>query len=117
MTETTAEPQKLLFICSQNKWRSLTAERLFDGHANYEARSAGTEPGARVRVTAGHIGWAEVIFVMERRHADRIQEKFADALKSKPVVVLRIPDKYPFGDSQLVALLRQKLLEHLPLLS
>ena len=54
---------------------------------------------------------------MEHRHADRIQEKFADALKSKPVVVLRIPDKYPFGDSQLVALLRQKLLEHLPLLS
>ena len=54
---------------------------------------------------------------MERRHADRIQEKFADALKSKPVVVLRIPDKYPFGDSQLVALLRQKLLEYLPLLS
>ena len=54
---------------------------------------------------------------MERRHADRIQEKFADALKGKPVVVLRIPDKYPFGDSQLGALLRQKLLEHLPLLS
>ena len=42
---------------------------------------------------------------MERRHADGIQEKFADALKSKPVMVLRIPDKYQFGDSQLVALL------------
>ena len=50
MTEIPAEPQKLLFICSQNKWRSLTAERLFDGHAHYEARSAGTKPGARVRV-------------------------------------------------------------------
>ncbi|WP_216726559.1 hypothetical protein [Hymenobacter siberiensis] len=33
------------FICSQNKWRSLTAERLFDDHPHYEARSAGTEPG------------------------------------------------------------------------
>lgn len=50
---------------------------------------------------------------MERRHADRLREKFADALGSTRVVVLRIPDKYKFGDSQLVALLRQKLQEHL----
>ena len=107
---------RLLFICSQNKWRSLTAERLFDGHAHYEARSAGTEPGARVRVTAGHLGWAETVFVMERRHADRLREKFAAALGGKTVVVLRIPDKYPFQDPALVALLRQKLAVHLPLL-
>ena len=39
-------PMRLLFICSQNKWRSLTAERLFDNHPHHEARSAGTEPGA-----------------------------------------------------------------------
>ena len=104
---------RLLFICSQNKWRSLTAERLFDGHAHYEARSAGTEPGARVRVTAGHLGWAETVFVMERRHADRLREKFAAALDGKTVVVLRIPDKYPFQDPALVALLRQKLTVHL----
>lgn len=48
MSETTAgRPRQLLFIYSQNKWRSLTAEWLFDGHPHYEARSAGTEPGAR----------------------------------------------------------------------
>ena len=47
---------KLLFICSRNQWRSPTAERLFDGFSNYAARSAGTEKGARVKVTAGHVG-------------------------------------------------------------
>ena len=109
-------PMRLLFICSQNKWRSLTAERLFDEHPHYEARSAGTEPGARVRVAAGHLGWAETIFVMERRHADRLREKFADELREKTVVTLRIPDKYPFGDARLIALLREKLAAHLPLL-
>ncbi|MDB5236773.1 MAG: hypothetical protein JWR44_3766 [Hymenobacter sp.] len=114
MTE--AQPRQFLFICSQNKWRSLTAERLFDGHPHYEARSAGTEPGARVRVTSGHLGWAEVVFVMERRHADRLHEKYAAELEGKSVVVLRIPDKYRFGDPALVALLRRKLAEHLPLL-
>ncbi|MDQ2792547.1 MAG: protein tyrosine phosphatase [Bacteroidota bacterium] len=109
-------PARLLFICSQNKWRSLTAERLFDGHPHYEARSAGTEPGARVRVAAGHLGWAEIIFVMERRHADRLHEKFGGELHGKTVVTLRIPDKYPFGDARLIALLREKLAAHLPLL-
>ena len=107
---------RLLFICSQNKWRSLTAERLFDDHPHYEARSAGTEPGARVRVTAGHLGWAEVIFVMERRHADRLREKFAEELLGKPLVTLRIPDAYPFQDPRLIELLRQKLKAHLKLL-
>ena len=108
---------RILFICSQNKWRSLTAERLFDDHPHYEARSAGTEPGARVRVTAGHLGWAEIIFVMERRHADRLREKFAEELRDKSIVILRIPDKYPFGDSALIALLQRTLKEYLPLLS
>ena len=109
-------PRNLLFICSQNKWRSLTAERLFDEHPHYEARSAGTEAGARVRVAAGHLSWADLIFVMERRHADRLREKFAQELTGKTPIVLRIPDKYQFGDERLVALLRQKLAPHLSLL-
>jgi len=112
-----SEPRQLLFVCSQNKWRSLTAKHLFNDHAHYEARSAGTEPGARVRVTAGYLGWAEAIFVMERRHADRLREKFAAELAGKPLVVLRVPDKYPYGDARLIELLRERLAVHLPLFS
>ncbi|SHK67972.1 Predicted protein tyrosine phosphatase [Hymenobacter psychrotolerans DSM 18569] len=107
-------PQQLLFICSQNRWRSLTAEWLFEGHAVYQARSAGTEPGARVRVTAGHLGWADVVFVMERKHADLLRQKFPEALAGKPVVTLRIPDKFQFMDHILQDLLRERLREHLP---
>ena len=70
-----------------------------------------------MRVTAGHLGWAEIIFVMERRHADRLREKFAEELRDKSIVILRIPDKYPFGDSALIALLQRTLKEYLPLLS
>jgi predicted protein tyrosine phosphatase len=43
--------KKLLFICSQNQWRSPTAERMFDGMHAYTAKSAGTENGARIKVT------------------------------------------------------------------
>lgn len=49
---------KLLFLCSQNKRRSLTAEKIFDGYNGHEAHSAGTEPNARIKVTGGLLGWA-----------------------------------------------------------
>lgn len=107
-----APPRQLLFICSQNRWRSLTAERLFDGHPEVVARSAGTEPGARTRVAAGHLGWADVIFVMEKKHADRLRAKFAGELRGKPLVNLRISDDYQFQDAALVELLRQRLHEY-----
>ena len=47
---------KLLFICSRNRFRSLTAEQVFSGLPGYEVRSAGTQPGARIVVTEGMLG-------------------------------------------------------------
>ena len=111
------EPTSLLFICSHNKWRSPTAEALFDQHPHYVARSAGTEAGARVRVTAGLLGWADIIFVMERRHADRLQAKFAEELRGKKLIVLRIPDKYQRNDPRLIAVLQEQLPKYLSLFS
>ena len=51
----------LLFVCSQNKRRSLTAEMIYDGVDGHHARSAGTEKNLRIKVTPGLIGWAEII--------------------------------------------------------
>ena len=67
-------------------------------------------------MTASHLGWAEIIFVLECRHADRLRAKFAPGLRGKTIVTLRISDKYPFQDPTLVALLREKPATHLPLL-
>lgn len=106
---------KLLFICSQNLWRSPTAETLFKDHPRYEARSAGTENGARIKLTAGHLGWADMIFCMEKKHAVRVNERFAAELADKPLVILRIPDDYRFMDAALVDLLQSELSAHLDL--
>ena len=38
----------VLFLCSQNKRRSLTAEKLFDGYAGHQVRSAGTEQNKEI---------------------------------------------------------------------
>lgn len=97
---------KVLFVCSRNRLRSLTAETVFDGVGGHEVRSAGTEPGARIRVTAGHLGWADLIFVMEKRHLHRLREKFSDVIAAKRVVCLYIPDDFEYMDEDLIDRLR-----------
>jgi predicted protein tyrosine phosphatase len=100
---------KLLFVCSRNRKRSLTAEKMFAGFPRYQVRSAGTQPESRIVVTAGHVGWADVIFVMEKSHANRMQLKFGDAMSGKRVVALHIPDDYEFMQTELIDELRCKL--------
>ena len=101
--------QKLLFVCSRNKRRSLTAEKLFEGGSFYQVRSAGTQPGARIVVTVGHLGWADLIFCMEKSHLNRLRRKFPEALQDKRVICLHIPDEFEFMQTELVDDLRVKL--------
>ena len=105
---------KILFVCSRNRRRSLTAETIFNDVPEWEVRSAGTEEGARIKVTAGHLGWADVIVIMEKRHKERLRQKHPEALAGKPCVCLFIADDYEFMDAELVALLRAKMREHFP---
>lgn len=106
---------RLLFLCSRNRWRSPAAEALFKNHPAYDARSAGTENGARIKVTACHLRWADRVFCMERKHVDRLRQKFPEDLAGKHVVVLRIPDDYPSADDPaLRERLHAALAPHLP---
>lgn len=109
MEEHEAPVEKLLFICSRNRRRSLTAEKLFEGFPLYHVRSAGTQPESRIVVTEGHIGWADVIFVMEKSHHNRMRLKFSEALQGKRVVTLYIEDDYDFMQPELLDELRCKL--------
>lgn len=104
---------KILFVCSRNRLRSLTAEHLF-AHANgHQVRSAGTEAGARIRVTAGHLGWADLVVAMEKRHVSRMRATFGDALAGKQVVCLHRPDEYDYMDRALVERLETAMAPYL----
>ncbi len=103
----------LLFLCSQNKRRSLTAEKLFDGYESHSARSAGTENNARVKVTPGLLGWADIIFCMKKKHMRRIREKYSDIIADKTVICLNIPDDYNYMDDDLCELLEAVVPEYL----
>jgi predicted protein tyrosine phosphatase len=104
-----SQAQKLIFICSQNKLRSLTAECLYRGFPNYTVKSAGTSPNARVRVNAGHIGWADTIFVMEKKHSRLLAQKFGETLAGRRVICLRIPDVYRYMEPALIDELKANL--------
>ncbi len=104
----------LLFVCSRNKWRSRTAETLYRDFPGYVAKSAGTEPGSRQRVTEGLLNWADLVFVMEACHRDYLREKFPEASSAKRITCLRIPDEFTYNDPELIEQLKMALSSLVP---
>jgi len=104
---------KLLFVCSRNKQRSLTAEKIFSYFDDYDVRSVGTEVNSRIKLTAGHIGWADIIFVMGKKHMRRIREKFNEYTSGKKIICLNIPDEYQYMDIELIKILKSRVSEHI----
>lgn len=92
----------ILFVCSRNRWRSPTAETIFKNSQEHIAKSAGTEPSAKIKLTAKLIAWADIIFAMEKRHKKRMKENFPSETEQKQIVVLNIPDEYKYMDEELV---------------
>ena len=104
---------RVLFICSQNRLRSPTAEQVFASREGIETASAGTNNDAENPLTAELVAWAQLIFVMERVHRDKLSKKFREHLKEQRVVCLDIPDRYGFMDPALIELLEAKVAPHL----
>jgi len=103
----------LLFICSKNQWRSPTAELLFKNHPVHQARSAGTSDKARIKVNPKMVAWADVIFVMERKHQQILKQRFPEDIGGKTLEVLDIEDDYQFNDPELIAILKASLHNYL----
>ena len=107
--------KKILFVCALNRNRSFTAENLFKDSQLYDVKSRGVAEGARIRLTARDIAWADLIFVMEKKHKDRIAEDFGSAIAGKQIECLFIKDIYSPMERRLTAALRRKLAPFLPL--
>jgi len=106
--------KKVLFICSQNRLRSPTAEQVFSSWRGLEVSSAGTNNDAENPLTAELVEWADLIFVMEREHRNKLQKKYRASLNGKRVICLGIPDDYEYMDPHLVRLLQAKVPQFLP---
>jgi len=105
--------KNVLFVCSQNKLRSPTAEQVFADWPGVETSSAGTNNDAENPLSRELVEWADIIFVMERAHRAKLQSRYRAALNGTRIVCLDIPDDYQFMDPRLVELLKAKVPRHL----
>lgn len=105
---------KVLFVCSQNRLRSPTAEHVFSTRPGIEVASAGTNHDADNPLTHELVEWADIIFVMEKAHRNKLQQRFRASLRTARVICLDIPDAFEFMDPMLVRLLETKVSRYLP---
>lgn len=105
---------KLLFVCSQNRLRSPTAEQVFASWPDVETASCGTNNGAAVPASPELLQWADIIFVMEQAHRRKLQQRFRAAVGGKRVICLGVPDDYDYMQEELVCLLKEKVAQFLP---
>ena len=102
--------KKLLFICSQNRLRSPTAEAIFSEYEGLEVASAGIDRTSEMPLSSEDLEWADLIFVMEKSHQRKLNQKFQPWLKGKRVICLDIPDDYQYMEPALIELLKSKVL-------
>jgi len=98
-------PANLLFVCSKNKWRSPTAESIYRRDPRVNVRSAGTSSGARKKITAQDLIWANFVLVMEQKHKIIIAQQYRH-LDLPEIIVLDIPDDYQYMSEELVEMIQ-----------
>ncbi len=103
-------PQKpnLLIVCGQNKRRSRTAEYLFKNDPRFHLRSAGLSPKSDRKISEKDLLWADLVVVMEHKHAAKIRTLYPQT-ELPGMEVLLIPDDYEFMDDTLIHLLTDGL--------
>ena len=105
----------LLFVCTENKLRSATAEAVFSSYPNVTAIGAGTNKDAETPVSGDLIEWADAILVMEKFHKARLSSKYGALLKGKKLAVLAIQDNYSYMDPELIRILENRVPKYVPL--
>ena len=106
--------RRILFVCSQNKLRSPTAEAVFADHPQVEVDSAGLNNDAIVPLSPEQVRWADLILVMEKSHRNKLTKRFRKDLAGKRVVVLDIPDDYDYMEPALVELIKRRCAPFIP---
>jgi predicted protein tyrosine phosphatase len=99
----------LLFVCSENRLRSPTAEAVFSEYENVNAIGCGTNADAETPLSGDLVEWADVILVMEKTHKNKVSKKYKAMLTTQRLVCLDIPDNYDYMQAELITILKIKV--------
>ncbi len=108
MTESVVK-KRVLFVCTQNKVRSLTAEHLYRVRPDLEVKSCGTATFAKNQLTDELMNWADVVFTFDDTHMEVIEKRFGKTVAEKPVICLGLADIFTYKSEALVVKLIMKL--------
>lgn len=100
----------ILVVCSHNKWRSPTAEKIYRHDPRIRIRSAGLGKLSPHFLSKKDLLWANLLLYMEYDHLERIKVLYSDISLPK-AINLDIPDKYPYMNPELIGLIREKVEE------
>ena len=94
--------KRVLFVCGKARARSPTAAQVFASWEGIRTDFGGISNDADDALSADQIDWADIIMVMERRHATRLNDRFKKMLAGKKVLVLDIRDRFTFMEAALI---------------
>jgi len=100
--------KKILVVCSQNRWRSPTAEAIYRHDNRIAIRSAGLAKNSPHFITRSDIEWADILLYMEKEHLEKTKKIFPSMTLPR-AINLDIPDIYPYMDPELIETLREKI--------
>lgn len=104
------EKIKILFVCTANKMRSKTAEKIYQDDERFVVKSAGVADFADVPLNLDLLTWADYVVVMEEMHSEWIRQCYPVFFshRHKQILCLDIPDIFNFMDFELVAQIERK---------
>jgi len=100
---------RVLFVCTQNKVRSLTAEHLYRERPDLDVRSCGTAAFAKNQLTEEVMKWADMVFIFDELQAEAIDKKFGKDAFGKEIISLGLADVYQYKSESLVLKLTAKI--------
>ncbi len=96
----------IVFVCGMNRWRSPTAEAIYQDDPRVHVRSAGLSRSSKRQLSAGDLEWADLVLVMENQHKAQITEAYRHKLCLPKIDSLDIPDDYRYMDDDLIDIIR-----------
>lgn len=92
---------------AETSCEALPAETIFKNHDLYRVKSHGAEDSARIKINRGLLLLADLVFVMEQKYLDRLNQRFPNEISTTEVVVLDIPDEYQYMNDDLIEVMKE----------
>lgn len=96
------EAKRVLSICSAGMLRSPTIANVLYQEYGYNTRSCGASDFALIKVSEALLLWADEVIIVNADVVKYLSEEAYLLIKEK-LVVLDLPDEYPWNDANLIS--------------